>query len=93
MFLLVTFISLLQLSVVAVIMNITRTAMARNLLKGLLENYAAHPSFEPLANLQVQFNNMAAVIVFFSWVKVRILSLQFRISLIQPEGTLCEMYS
>ncbi|KAM4585529.1 polycystin-2 isoform 1-T1 [Odontesthes bonariensis] len=58
------------LSVVAVIMNITRTAMARNLLNGLLENYAAHPSFESLANLQVQFNNMAAVIVFFSWVKL-----------------------
>ncbi|XP_013887336.1 polycystin-2 isoform X2 [Austrofundulus limnaeus] len=58
------------LSVVAIIMNITRTAMARNLLNGLLENYAAHPSFEPLANLQVQFNNMAAVIVFFAWVKL-----------------------
>ncbi|KAM9770402.1 polycystin-2 isoform 1-T1 [Menidia menidia] len=58
------------LSVVAVIMNITRSAMAKNLLNGLLENYAAHPSFEPLANLQVQFNNMAAVIVFFSWVKL-----------------------
>lgn len=48
--------------------------MARNLLNGLLENYAAHPSFEPLANLQVQYNNMAAVIVFFAWVKVRVLS-------------------
>lgn len=47
--------------------------MARNLLGGLLENYSAHPSFEALANLQVQFNNMAAVIVFFSWVKVRVL--------------------
>ncbi|XP_038134543.1 polycystin-2 isoform X1 [Cyprinodon tularosa] len=57
-------------SVVAIIMNITRTAMARNLLGGLLENYSAHPSFEALANLQVQFNNMAAVIVFFSWVKL-----------------------
>ncbi|XP_032419472.1 polycystin-2 isoform X1 [Xiphophorus hellerii] len=58
------------LSVVAIIMNITRTAMARNLLSGLLENYTAHPSFEPLASLQVQFNNLAAVIVFFSWVKL-----------------------
>lgn len=61
----------LQLSVVAVVMNVTRTAMARGLLSGLLENHTAHPSFEPLANLQVQFNNLAAVIVFFSWVKVR----------------------
>ncbi|XP_042341543.1 polycystin-2 isoform X1 [Plectropomus leopardus] len=58
------------LSVVAIIMNITRTAMVSNLLKGLLENHTAHPSFEPLANLQVQFNNVAAVIVFFSWVKL-----------------------
>lgn len=45
--------------------------MVGNLLRGLLENHTAHPSFEPLANLQVQFNNMAAVIVFFSWVKVK----------------------
>lgn len=44
--------------------------MVGNRLKGLLENDSAHPSFEPLANLQVQFNNVAAVIVFFSWVKV-----------------------
>lgn len=61
---------IVALSVVAIIMNITRTAMVGNLLKGLLENHTAHPSFEPLANLQVQFNNMAAVIVFFSWVKL-----------------------
>ncbi|KAM3865230.1 polycystin-2 [Diretmus argenteus] len=58
------------LSVVAIIMNITRTAMVGNLLKGLLENHSAHANFEPLANLQVQFNNVAAVIVFFSWVKL-----------------------
>ncbi|XP_029356804.1 polycystin-2 isoform X2 [Echeneis naucrates] len=61
---------ILVLSVVAIIMNITRTAMVSNLLKGLLENHTAHPSFEPLANLQIQFNNIAAVIVFFSWVKL-----------------------
>lgn len=60
-----------QLSVVAIIMNITRTAMVGSLLKGLLENHTSHPSFESLANLQVQFNNVAAVIVFFSWVKVK----------------------
>ncbi|KAM9363379.1 polycystin-2 [Symphorus nematophorus] len=58
------------LSVVAIIMNITRTAMVGNLLKGLLENHTAHPSFESLANLQVQFNNVAAIIVFFAWVKL-----------------------
>ncbi|XP_070844313.1 polycystin-2 isoform X1 [Chaetodon trifascialis] len=57
-------------SVVAIIMNITRTAMVGSLLKGLLENHTAHPSFEALANLQVRFNNVAAVIVFFTWVKL-----------------------
>uniref|UniRef100_A0A4W6BZI6 Polycystin-2 n=1 Tax=Lates calcarifer TaxID=8187 RepID=A0A4W6BZI6_LATCA len=61
---------ILVLCVVAIIMNITRTAMVGNLLKGLLENHTAHPSFEPLSDLQVQFNNVAAVIVFFSWVKL-----------------------
>lgn len=63
-----------QLSVVAIIMNITRTAMVGSFLKDLLENHTSHPSFESLANLQVQFNNVAAVIVFFSWVKVKIFS-------------------
>ncbi|XP_012737948.2 polycystin-2 isoform X1 [Fundulus heteroclitus] len=58
------------LSVAAILMNITRTAMARNLLSELLENYTAHPSFEPLADLQVQFNNMAAAVAFFCWVKL-----------------------
>lgn len=60
---------IVALSVVAIIMNITRTSMVGGLLKGLLENHSAHPRFEPLADLQVQFNNVAAVIVFFSWVK------------------------
>ncbi|KAM9314133.1 polycystin-2 isoform 2-T2 [Pholidichthys leucotaenia] len=61
---------IVTLSVIAVILNITRTAMVGSLLKSLLEHHTAHPSFELLANLQVQFNNMAAVIVFFSWVKL-----------------------
>ncbi|XP_033986203.1 polycystin-2 isoform X1 [Trematomus bernacchii] len=58
------------LSVVAIIMNVTRTAMVGDRMEGLLENHSAHPSFEALATLQVQFNNVAAVIVFFSWVKL-----------------------
>ncbi|KAM9399908.1 polycystin-2-like isoform 3-T4 [Salvelinus alpinus] len=58
------------LSVSAIIINITRTSVVSNRLKDLLENHSAHPSFEPLAHLQVTFNNMAAVIVFFSWVKL-----------------------
>lgn len=61
---------IVALSVVAIIMNIARTAIVGNLLKGLLENHTAHPNFEPLADLQVEFNNVAAVIVFFSWVKL-----------------------
>ncbi|CAN9510293.1 unnamed protein product [Ophioblennius macclurei] len=61
---------IVALSVIAIVMNVTRTAMVGNLLTGLLENHAVHPSFEPLANLQIQFNNMAAAIVFFSWVKL-----------------------
>uniref|UniRef100_A0A673ZDA9 Polycystin-2 n=1 Tax=Salmo trutta TaxID=8032 RepID=A0A673ZDA9_SALTR len=58
------------LSVSAIIINITRTSVVSNRLKDLLENHSAHPSFEPLAHLQVTFNNMAAVIVLFSWVKL-----------------------
>ncbi|XP_003972456.2 polycystin-2 [Takifugu rubripes] len=61
---------IIVLSVIAIIMNITRTAMVGKLLKGLLENHTAHPSFGSLAHLQVQFNNVAAIIVFFSWVKL-----------------------
>ncbi|XP_077381298.1 polycystin-2 [Festucalex cinctus] len=61
---------IVTLSVVAIIMNITRTAMVSHLLKTLLDNYTTHPTFEPLANLQLQFNNVVAVIVFFSWVKL-----------------------
>ncbi|CAL1601105.1 unnamed protein product [Knipowitschia caucasica] len=61
---------IVMLSIVAIIMNITRTAMGGNLFKILLENHTGHPSFETLANLQVQYNNVAAVIVFFSWVKL-----------------------
>lgn len=51
------------------------------LLKGLLENHTTHPSFESLADLQVQFNNVAAIIVFFSWIKVSVLLLLFPIFL------------
>ncbi|KAM6972276.1 polycystin-2 isoform 2-T2 [Aplochiton taeniatus] len=58
------------LSVVAIIMNITRTSMVSRHLKEQLENHNAHPSLIPLAQLQVQFNYVAAVIVFFSWVKL-----------------------
>ncbi|XP_068614235.1 polycystin-2-like [Brachionichthys hirsutus] len=61
---------IVALSVVAIIMNITRSAMVGHLLKGLLENHAAHPGFDALATVQVQFNNVAAIVVFFSWIKL-----------------------
>uniref|UniRef100_A0A6Q2XY96 Polycystin-2 n=1 Tax=Esox lucius TaxID=8010 RepID=A0A6Q2XY96_ESOLU len=61
---------IVALSVSAIIINITRTSMVSSRLKDLLENHSAYPNFEPLAHLQVMFNNMAAAIVFFSWVKL-----------------------
>lgn len=61
----------LQLSVPAIIMNICRTSAVSHRLHFLLENHSTYPNFEPLARLQVHFNNLAAIIVFLSWVKVR----------------------
>ncbi len=63
--------SLSQLSVPAIIMNICRTSAVSHRLHFLLENHSTYPNFEPLARLQVHFNNLAAIIVFLSWVKVR----------------------
>lgn len=60
-----------QLSVPAIIMNICRTSAVSHRLHFLLENHSTYPNFEPLARLQVHFNNLAAIIVFLSWVKVR----------------------
>ncbi|KAG9344020.1 hypothetical protein JZ751_012496 [Albula glossodonta] len=57
------------LSIVAIIMNIHRTWSVSQQLQNLLQQYNTHPDFQNLAYLQVQFNNIAAVIVFFSWVK------------------------
>uniref|UniRef100_A0A8C1U6P5 Polycystin-2 n=1 Tax=Cyprinus carpio TaxID=7962 RepID=A0A8C1U6P5_CYPCA len=55
---------------VAIIMNICRTSAVSHRLHFLLENHNTYPNFEPLARLQVHFNNLAAVIVFLSWVKL-----------------------
>uniref|UniRef100_A0A672L5F3 Polycystin-2 n=1 Tax=Sinocyclocheilus grahami TaxID=75366 RepID=A0A672L5F3_SINGR len=55
---------------VAIIMNICRTSAVSHRLHFLLENHSTYPNFEPLARLQVHFNNLAAVIVFLSWVKL-----------------------
>lgn len=59
-----------QLSVVAIGINIYRTSAVDMLLKKLLEDQNSFPNFEPLAYWQMQFNNIAAVTVFFVWIKV-----------------------
>ncbi|XP_051559192.1 polycystin-2 isoform X1 [Myxocyprinus asiaticus] len=61
---------IVMLSVPAIIMNICRTSAVSHRLHFLLENHSTYPNFEPLARLQVHFNNLAAIIVFLSWVKL-----------------------
>lgn len=61
---------IVTLSVPAIIMNICRTSAVSRRLHFLLENHSKYPNFEPLARLQVNFNNLAAVIVFLAWVKL-----------------------
>lgn len=61
---------IVALSVPAIIMNICRTSAVSRRLHFLLENHSKYPNFEPLARLQVNFNNLAAVIVFLAWVKL-----------------------
>ncbi|XP_063074755.1 polycystin-2 isoform X2 [Engraulis encrasicolus] len=61
---------LILLCVPAIIMNICRTGLVNSNLKSLLDNHTTYPNFVSLANLQVQFNNLAAVIVFLAWVKL-----------------------
>ncbi|XP_062378932.1 polycystin-2 isoform X1 [Sardina pilchardus] len=60
---------LIILCVPASIMNICRTAMVNSNLQYLLD-HTSHPNFVSLAQLQVQFNNLAAIIVFLAWVKL-----------------------
>lgn len=61
---------IIVLSVVAIAINIHRVSTISGLLKNLLEEQATFPNFEPLAYWQIQFNNVAAVTVFFAWVKL-----------------------
>ena len=58
-----------QLSVVAIGINIYRTSNVEILLQ-FLEDQNTFPNFENLAYWQIEFNNLAAVIVFFVWIKV-----------------------
>lgn len=54
---------------VAIGINIYRTSNVEVLLQSL-EDQNTFPNFEHLAYWQIQFNNMAAVIVFCVWIKV-----------------------
>uniref|UniRef100_Q13563-5 Isoform 5 of Polycystin-2 n=1 Tax=Homo sapiens TaxID=9606 RepID=Q13563-5 len=57
------------LSVVAIGINIYRTSNVEVLLQ-FLEDQNTFPNFEHLAYWQIQFNNIAAVTVFFVWIKL-----------------------
>ncbi|XP_053260076.1 polycystin-2 isoform X2 [Podarcis raffonei] len=61
---------IIVLSVAAIGINIYRTSTVDRLLKELLENQNNFPNFEPLAYWQTQFNNIAAVTMFFVWIKL-----------------------
>ncbi|XP_054845999.1 polycystin-2 [Eublepharis macularius] len=61
---------IIVLSVAAVGVNIYRTSTVDKLLKKLLENQNRFPDFEPLAYWQTQFSNIAAVTMFFVWIKL-----------------------
>ncbi|CAM5106911.1 unnamed protein product [Eretmochelys imbricata] len=61
---------IIVLSVAAIGINIYRRSTVDMLLKKQLEDQNAFPNFEPLAYWQIQFNNIAAVTVFFVWIKL-----------------------
>ncbi|XP_008572478.1 PREDICTED: polycystin-2 [Galeopterus variegatus] len=60
---------IIVLSVVAIGINIYRTTNVDVLLQ-FLEDQNTFPNFEHLAYWQIQFNNIAAVTVFFVWIKL-----------------------
>ncbi|XP_038625104.1 polycystin-2 isoform X2 [Tachyglossus aculeatus] len=60
---------IIVLSVVAIGISIYRVSTVELLLK-FLEDKSTFPNFEPLAYWQIQFNNVAAVTVFFVWIKL-----------------------
>ncbi|XP_012660780.1 polycystin-2 isoform X1 [Otolemur garnettii] len=60
---------IIVLSVVAIGINIHRTSNVGVLLQ-FLEDQNTFPNFEHLAYWQIQFNNVAAVTVFFVWIKL-----------------------
>nr|XP_056710991.1 polycystin-2 [Euleptes europaea] len=61
---------IIVLSVAAIGVNIYRTSTVDKLLKTLLENQNRFPNFELLAYWQTEFSNIAAVTMFFVWIKL-----------------------
>ncbi len=58
------------LGVICVVFNLYRTLTVGKLLKNLLENPEQYANFEVLGFWQTQFNNIVAIAVFVSWIKV-----------------------
>ena len=61
----------LILGYVCVAVNLYRTFEVSSLLKELLNQQKQYANFETLAYWQQQFNDIIAIAVFISWVKVR----------------------
>ncbi|XP_075421646.1 polycystin-2 isoform X2 [Ascaphus truei] len=61
---------ILVLSVTAVGIGLYRMGSVEGPLHKLLEDLNVFPNFDSLAYWQIQFNNVAAVTVFFGWVKL-----------------------
>ncbi|XP_060635243.2 polycystin-2 isoform X2 [Anolis sagrei] len=61
---------IILLSVAAIGINIYQTSAVDRMLKELLENQNSFPNFEPLSYWQTQFNSIAAITMFFVWMKL-----------------------
>ncbi|KAM6440100.1 polycystin-2 isoform 1-T1 [Liasis olivaceus] len=61
---------IITLSLAAIGLNIYQMSTVDRLLKELLEDQNSFPNFEPLAYWQTQFNSVAAVTMFFVWIKL-----------------------
>ncbi|XP_016849278.2 polycystin-2 isoform X2 [Anolis carolinensis] len=61
---------IILLSVAAIGINIYQTSAVDRMLKELLENQNSFPNFESLSYWQTQFNSIAAITMFFVWMKL-----------------------
>ncbi|ERE88749.1 polycystic kidney disease 2-like 1 protein [Cricetulus griseus] len=62
-------VGIVVLSIVAIVINIYRMSNVEGLLQ-FLEDQNTFPNFEHVAYWQIQFNNIAAVMVFLVWIKL-----------------------